>query len=240
MLIMRTLIWFIYFWLYLIFTIPYLFVVRMYDKRDEMYQKEVLVDKITKNWAKSLVNLTGSKVNIIGRENLDYEGPVVFVSNHQGNFDIPLLIAGISKPKGFIAKYELKKMPIINKWMEVMHCVFIKRNHPREALKAINEGIRIVKKGHSLVIFPEGTRSKGMKMGEFKPGSLRLATKAQVPIVPVTIKGSFKIMEANGWLMSPAEVDIHIEKPMLPSEYNEYDAKNLTNIVKEKIANNLS
>lgn len=236
---MRTIIWFLYFWLFAIFSIPVLFSVRLKEKRNQIYEKDVLTNKMATIWAKSLINLTGSRVNVIGSELVPQDQPVLFVSNHQGNFDIPLLLAAISKPKGFVAKIELKKLPIINKWMEALNCVFLKRSHPKEALKSINEGITILKNGYSLVVFPEGTRSKGKETGDFKSASLRLATKAQVPIVPVTINGSYKIIEANGGLIRPADVEIVISEPINPGEYRDYSANELMDKVENIIVENL-
>ncbi|PMU48000.1 1-acyl-sn-glycerol-3-phosphate acyltransferase, partial [Pseudomonas sp. GP01-A3] len=83
-----------------------------------------------------------------------------------------------NKPIGFIAKMEITKLPIVPGWMEQMHCVFMDRSDRRQSLKAIKDGVEKLKNGHSLVIFPEGTRSKGTQMGEFKSGSLHLATKS--------------------------------------------------------------
>ncbi|WP_200805876.1 lysophospholipid acyltransferase family protein [Desulfonispora thiosulfatigenes] len=239
MLIMRTLIWFLYFWLFLIFSIPLLFTVRLMEKRNQIYEKDVLVNKIATIWAKSLINLTGSRVKVTGTELIPTDGPVLFVSNHQGNFDIPLLLAAISKPKGFVAKIELKKMPLVNRWMQAINCVFIKRNHPKEALKSINEGIAVLRKGYSLVVFPEGTRSKGKNMNEFKSASLRLATKSGVPIVPITINGSYKIMEQNSGLIRPADVEITISEPINPQDFKSYDANELMHMLKTKIEENL-
>src|SRR5699024_1808110 len=93
-------------------------------------------------------------------------------------------------PHGFIAKVELTKFPIVSQWMKEMKCIFMDRSDRRQSLQSIKEGINILKNGHSMVIFPEGTRSKSDAMGEFKAGSMTLATKSGVPIVPITISGS--------------------------------------------------
>ncbi|MBU3803256.1 MAG: 1-acyl-sn-glycerol-3-phosphate acyltransferase, partial [Candidatus Cellulosilyticum pullistercoris] len=142
---------------------------------------------------------------------------VVFISNHQGNFDIPLLMGYIDMPKGFISKIEAKKIPIVAKWMELIHCVFMDRSTLKGSAGAIIEGIKTLKAGHSLVIFPEGTRSKSDHMGEFKSASFKLATKPGIPIVPVTIDGSYKIMEQNHNKIKPAHVKITIH-PMIETK----------------------
>jgi len=111
----------------------------------------------------------------------------------------------------------MKKIPVVRTWMGLMHCVFMERGNLRKAAEAISEGIKILKSGYSMVLFPEGTRSKGNHMNEFKAGGFKLATKPEVPIVPVTIKGSYKLMELNNSKIKPAEIEIYIH-PMIPTE----------------------
>ena len=114
---------------------------------------------------------------------------------------------------GFISKIEVEKIPVVKTWMTFMHCVFMDRSNVRKSGEAIIKGIRNLKAGFSIVIFPEGTRSKGDKMAEFKAGSFKLATKAKCPIVPITMNGSYKIMEhGNGPWIKKATVDFYIHK----------------------------
>lgn len=211
---LRTIIWFAYFWVLLVLIMPALIKVRALHKAEKLAERDLEVDRIVKKWARSLVKLSGTKVLVTGQEHVPAQGGVAFISNHQGNFDIPILLGYIDKPKAFIAKRELQKMPLISSWMYYMNCVFIDRGNARAGLKAIQEGAARLKQGYSQVIFPEGTRSRGIQMGEFKHGSFKLATKAQVPIVPVTIKGSYNIMETNGGLIKPAVVEVIISEPV--------------------------
>ncbi|MDS1029128.1 lysophospholipid acyltransferase family protein [Bacillota bacterium LX-D] len=236
---LRTLFWFIYFWIFLILVLPDLIKVRSLDRAHKIQEKDRAVDQIVKKWARSLVNLTGSKVTVTGAENIPSQGSVVFISNHQGNFDIPILLGFIDKPKAFIAKKELKKMPFISSWMRYMNCIFMDRSSARAGLKAIQEGIAVLRKGYSLVIFPEGTRSRGNQIGEFKPGSFKLALKAGVPIVPVTIKGSYNIMETNGWMIKPANVQVIISEPVSITNLSKEETDRLPEKVKNIIASKL-
>ena len=232
---LKTIIWFIYFWCYLIIILPNLIKVRALHRAKKIEQRDLEVDRIVKKWARSLVNLSGSKVVVTGEEHVPTQGGVVFISNHQGNFDIPILLGYIEKPKAFIAKKELKKLPLISSWMYYMNCVFMDRSSARAGLKAIQEGVAFLKQGYSQIIFPEGTRSRGDQLGEFKPGSFKLATKAGVPIVPVTIKGSYNIMEANGNLIKPAVVEMFISEPVptagLSKEETEQLPEKVRNII---------
>jgi 1-acyl-sn-glycerol-3-phosphate acyltransferase len=233
---LRTIIWFLHFWGYLILIMPSLLKVRALHRAKKIEMRDREVDRIVKKWARSMVNFSGSKVIVTGGEHIPPRGGVVFISNHQGNFDIPILLGFIDKPKAFIAKKELKKFPLISSWMYYMNCVFMDRSSARAGLKAIQEGVAFLKQGYSQIIFPEGTRSWGDQLGEFKPGSFKLATKAEVPIVPVTIKGSYNIMEANGGLIKPAVVEVFISEPVPTIGLSKKEVEQLPEKVRNIIA----
>ncbi|HBK69679.1 MAG TPA: 1-acyl-sn-glycerol-3-phosphate acyltransferase [Firmicutes bacterium] len=233
----RTLIWFIYFWFYLFLSLPDLIRIKyLARKGQETKLNTILFNKVGK-WARSLVRLAGGKVAVTGGENVPSSGPVLFVSNHQGNFDIPILLGFITKPKAFIAKMETKKLPLVSSWMTFMKCIFIKRDNLRQSLKAIQQGAKALTSGQSLVIFPEGTRSKSSQLGAFKPGSFKLALEAQVPIIPVTINGSYKLMERQGIIIQPAKVEVVIAAPVFPPE--KITAQELASQIREIIKTNL-
>jgi 1-acyl-sn-glycerol-3-phosphate acyltransferase len=207
---LRSIVWYTNFALSLVIKIPQGYKVERLLKAGKISEADAYVHKAATSWAISHVKMSGAKVKVFGEENIPADIPVLFVSNHQSNFDIALFMSHINKPKGYIAKIEMKKIPVLRTWMEYMHCVFMERGTPRKAAEAISEGIKILKRGYSMVLFPEGTRSKGDHMNEFKAGAFKLATKSGVPIVPVTIKGSYKLMEQNNSKIRPAEVEIYI------------------------------
>ncbi len=235
----RTIRWFIYFWYSLIALIPDMKNANKLDEQGDIAKKDQLVYEKASNWAKTLVELTDTKVNIIGEDNIPKDEAVLFVSNHQGNFDIPILLGFINKPKAFVAKEELRKLPLLRTWMEYMNCIFLNRSNNRESIKAIKQGINNLKQGYSMVIFPEGTRSKDGNLGEFKPGALKLATKSKCRIVPVTINGSKNIMTKGSFIIKPAEVEVIISKPMEIEEGMDKDTKALTENIRNIIKANL-
>ncbi len=234
---MRTLIWFASFWVTTLYKSFHILKIKSLMKKGLIVEKRNYAYKIAQQWAKNLIFLTGSKVKIIGLENIPTHGAVLFASNHQGNFDIPLLLSNLPCPVGFVAKIELKKLPIVSTWMKLLECVFIDRKDIRQSLRTISEATEILKSGQSMVIFPEGTRSKSHEMDAFKPGSLKLATKAGVPVIPVTISGSYKIMESNNNKIKPAHVKIIISKPINPTELDK--STDLTVTVFNSIKENL-
>ncbi|MDM5154793.1 lysophospholipid acyltransferase family protein [Bacillus sp. DX1.1] len=199
-------------------------------------EKDRLVYKTTNWFGKKMVRVTGSTVQVNGLENVPQDKPVLVVSNHQSNMDIAVLLGYLNKPIGFVSKAEIKKFPLVPTWMELMNCVFMDRSNRRQSLQAIKDGIEFLKQGHSIVIFPEGTRSKGNEMGEFKAGSFHLAVKAGVAILPVTVNGTYKMFEANGNRMKPANATITISKPITAEQYESMDIKELTKYTQDVIA----
>ncbi|MBN2797226.1 MAG: 1-acyl-sn-glycerol-3-phosphate acyltransferase [Clostridia bacterium] len=233
----RTITWYIYFWLYQLFALPKYFVLKSKSHKGHNITDEVYTETV--KWARSLIKLAGGKVSVEGLENIPTEGPVVFVANHQGNFDIPTLIGYLNRPIGFIAKAETEKMPIVGGWMKNMRCVFLDRENPRAALKAIKSGIEIVKSGHAIVIFPEGTRSVDGKVDEFKPGSFKLAMKAEAMIVPVTISGTYDMMPKGSKRIKPAEVKLTISEPIPSTGYESTESYILREKVRDVIISKL-
>lgn len=193
-----------------------------------------LIHTEPQKWAAGIMKRTGSSVAITGLEKLP-DGPVLFVSNHEGNFDIPVLLSSIPKPFGFISKKEVNKFPIIPMYMEQMNCVFLDRTDRRSALKSITDTIEKLKEGHSILIFPEGTRSKGEEMGEFKSGFMRIAKDAGVSIIPIAIQGTSDIMEKNNNKVLPANVRVQLLDPISPEMIEMLDSKKAIELVRSRI-----
>lgn len=235
----RTIKWFIGFWVSLVALLPKARRVKKLDEEGKKRERDRIVDEVVPNWARKLLDLSGSTVIVEGEEHLPKDEAVLFISNHQGNFDIPLLLGFIDKPKAFMAKKEMEKMPLVSTWMKYMQCVFMDRDNPRESLKAIKKGTEKLKEGYSMVIFPEGTRSEDGKLKEFKNGAFKLATKSGVPIVPVTLSGSDKIMKKGTVIIKPARVKISIAPPVYMTDEYVKDTKLLSERVKAAIEQNL-
>lgn len=195
---------------------------------------DALIHSEPQKWAAGIMKRTKSKIEIDGLENLP-EGPVLFISNHEGNFDIPVLLSTIPKPFGFISKKEVKKLPIIPVYMEEMNCVFLDRTDRRSSFKSITDSVEKLKSGHSILIFPEGTRSKGEGIGEFKSGFMRIAKDAGVPIVPIAIHGTSYIMEKNNNKIRPAHVKVQVLTPYDVEFIKETDAKTLIPLIHSKV-----
>ena len=186
--------------------------------------KSVLPYKFAQFWAKTVIALSGCSMTVTGMEMIPKKGSVCFVSNHVGIFDIILALAYTGRPFGFIAKKELLLLPGINLWILFLGGLFIDRKKPRKALKTINSGIQRIKSGGSMLIFPEGTRSRGKELGPFHPGSLKLATQSEAIIVPMAINGSYEVFEKT-YRVNAAPVSVRFLNPVYTAEMILQDRK---------------
>ncbi|MBC7959740.1 MAG: 1-acyl-sn-glycerol-3-phosphate acyltransferase [Vallitaleaceae bacterium] len=230
---MRTVITFATFGAYLLVSLIFEIKYKILGRRGKIKEQEAYLHKVTRNWAQIMIKSTGSTVDVLGIENLP-ERNVLFVGNHQGYGDIPLMLGYIPNLKGLVAKVELQKVPIMNRWMTRLGCLFLDRSSLRQSMEMILKGIEMLKNGKNLVVFPEGTRSKGNTVGEFKKGSLQLAVKSGAPVVPITINGSYKIYEETGKIRKAA-MKIIIHPAIYMDDLSTDEKKNLAEIVKKII-----
>ena len=192
-----TIITFAYVIVSMIFLVPFGVIAVVFHFLGLRKPMKQVIHWIAKGWGLAIINIIGCSVTVTGRENIPKKGGVCFVSNHCGYFDIVLLLAYSGRHVGFVAKKELAFVPFLNIWIYMIGGFFIDRSSARKAIRTINKGVERVKAGGGLIIFPEGHRSKGQGLLPFRPGSLKLATMAEVPIVPVALKGSYEIFEKN-------------------------------------------
>lgn len=222
---------------YLLYSIPKLLKMKKLSKEIPLAKRDELLHRTPKYWSRMIMKITGSKVTVTGKH-LIPEGPVLFIANHEGDFDVPVLLGFIEKPFGFVSKMEVKKVPVLSSWMEVMNCVFLDRKDRRQAIRSIRNGVNLLKQGHSMIIFPEGTRSKGGPVSAFKAGSFRLAKDAGVPIVPISIKGTSDVFEKNNRMVRPSAINITVGQPIPPETIQNIELKELAELVREIIIAN--
>jgi 1-acyl-sn-glycerol-3-phosphate acyltransferase len=233
---LKTISWFTYLWWSML--IPRFRLIKL-NRQGNITERDACAHAIARRWAQSGLAMNGSAIHVSGIENIPETGGVLFVANHQSNFDIPILVGHVPRDKGFIAKLELLKVPTFSRWMKYIGCIFIDRKDPRQSLTAINEASERLKAGHSLVIFPEGTRSADGTVAPFKAGGLRLAMKAKVPIVPVTISGSKNIMPKGTSLIRSASVKVVISAPLVQEDLKGMDSNQISEKVRAVIISNL-
>jgi len=205
----------------------------------EMERERAAILKATTTWGSKLSQLMGIDITVIGRENLPKEGPVLYVSNHQGYADIVVLCAALDTIQfSFVTKMELAKVPLYGRWIDRVRAIFMAREDLRASLQSIKNGIEYIQMGFSLLVFPEGTRSHGPKMGEFKAGAFKLATKPGVPIVPVSLNGTYRTFEERG-VMTGGKVQILIHPPVPTKGITREQERDLPEQIKEIIQGGL-
>lgn len=232
---MRTIIWFSYFTLYLVFLIPRTKRVESMLKRGEYKKANLIINSTVQTWANNLLKAAGVTVTVSGKEYLP-KGPALFASNHQGNFDIPILLCKLGPLMPILAKKEMQRFPIIRSWMKFFNCIFMNRQDPRQSLQCLKQAQTLLEEGQSVIIFPEGTRSKGGPMGEFKPGALRCALKSGMPIVPIAIQGSYLAMESHGFWIHPAKVHLTILPPIPTKDLSKEKTKTISQEIQKTIS----
>lgn len=167
------------------------------------------------------------KLEVSGKEKIPpSDEPLCFVANHQSILDIPAVVGALHILAGFIAKKELKRVPVLNSWINALHCVYIDRSSARSSVEAILQGVENIKNGMPMFIFPEGTRSKTGKLGEFKTGSLKLATRSKATIVPLAIAGTRQALEAKKGIKKIL-VKVSVGNPIPTKDLSEEELKEL-------------
>jgi len=236
MAIIHTIIWFAYFWLYLIAALPLLFYVRWQKEKGNIARHDEVTRSVVHNWSRRLLKLAGAKITVTGEQNLpDNALPAVYVANHQGYFDIPMVLGYLGGAKALVAKKEIKKLPLIRSWMEELGCVFIDRENPRASMTALNDAAALVAQGYPIVVFPEGTRSKTGEMADFKAGAFRIAQKNSAPVVPFFIDKTDFLLERNHWRIKGGDVAIGILPMIDTSEYAREDWKALPQLAENMV-----
>lgn len=204
------------------------------EKHGRIKERDALVRPIVQDWAQKLIYNTKSTVEVIGSENVPKNQSIVLIGNHQSYMDIPLLLGFIDTPLAFISKAEILKVPIIARAMKQMQCEFMERNNPRQSLQTILKAIENIKNGYSTVIFPEGTRSKGGPVIDFKPGSFKLAFKSGAPIVPISIDGTWRLYEDKKRI-NAGHIRLTIHKPIETSKLTKEEMHELPEKIRDII-----
>lgn len=169
-----------------------------------------VIGRMTPGWARGLARAWGLSVEAYGAEHIDPAQTYVLMSNHQSHVDIVALFEALPILPGFLAKKELRSIPLFGRAMEVGGHVFIDRTKRTEARVAIAEAAAQVRRGSSIVIFPEGTRADSPGVKPFKKGGFHLAKQAGVPIVPIGIRGSASVLPKHDWRLYPGRIEVHI------------------------------
>ena len=190
-------------------------------------------------WARTILFVSRVKIRTTGVENLDKEKSYIFMANHQSNFDILAVFAGLPFQFRWLAKAELFRIPIFAQGMRGCGYISIDRKNRESAFKSLNEAADKIKNGASVMIFPEGTRSRDGKLLPFKKGGFVLARNAGVPITPIVITGSLEIMPKTRLRIKSGEISITILPQINTALYKDQDKEVLMDLVREKLSDAL-
>jgi len=197
------------------------------------------VHKIASLWARILLWLANTSVEVIGREHVRTDRPHIFIANHQSDFDILIVLAHIPGQFRWIAKKELFKIPIFGTAMRNAGYIELDRQNHERALKSLAEAAQKIREGKSVVTFPEGTRSKDGTVKPFKQGMFHLAIDSGVPIVPISIIGAGEIMPKRSLNVKPGRITMVIDRPVEVTGYTKETRGELIERVRNIIIGNL-
>ncbi len=231
----RTIIWNFLFWVIMIFSQLFMPIIFILTKMGKIDTRSRFVTALAHWWTDVLIKLSGSTLEITGEENIPDDHSYCIISNHQGFFDIPVIVRTIPWTVGFVAKKELAKVPLLSMWMKAIGVVFLDRTNRRSAIKVMQTASEKVKQGHPMVIFPEGTRSQGGPVAPFKQASLKLATIAKTKIIPITVNNTYQIIEGKEKGINPAKITVHVHPVIDIEKLSEDEVLNLADTLREII-----
>ncbi|MCU0417063.1 MAG: 1-acyl-sn-glycerol-3-phosphate acyltransferase [Cytophagaceae bacterium] len=188
-------------------------------------------------WAPGITILAGTK--LVFRSSIPLNqipSPVIVIANHTSVMDIPYLFQVLPQNLYFIGKKELKKVPFIGWYMMAMGMIFIDRTNKEKSIASIQQAADMVKKGKSVVTFPEGTRSPDGALGIFKNGTFHMAIEAKAPILPVFIHGAHTVWPATHFQIKPQTVTVSIGTPIVTEDWTLTDIMHYNRLSREAVS----
>lgn len=213
--------------------IPFCYVLR------KLFGYKGIIYPVAQACCRLFVRSSGARVHITGLENLAPDKTYLFAANHQSNIDPPILFAYLNRDMGAIAKKELLKVPLFKMGFELVHIVPIDRRNRQAAIESTRRGAQELMNGHSIIAFPEGTRSKDGSVDQFKKGVFHMAIEANVIIAPVALHDTMMVMKKGVKAAKRADVICEILEPVDPKQFNG-DADKLAEHLQQMIASRLN
>jgi 1-acyl-sn-glycerol-3-phosphate acyltransferase len=190
-------------------------------------------------WSRLNLAATGLRPEYSGLENASKSTPCIFLANHQSTLDIWLLLMILPFSTRFVAKDSLFRLPILGWALRASGFIPIDRSNRTSALRSLEKAVNKIRDGRSIVLFPEGTRSRDGRMGRFKKGAFYLALKAGVPVVPVSLRGTFNALPPGMYRIHKGPVVVRVHPPIDVAPYLPDDIKGLSSIVRATIIGGL-
>jgi 1-acyl-sn-glycerol-3-phosphate acyltransferase len=184
-------------------------------------------------WSWLILKTTGVRVRLVGIDALDQSRSYVFAANHQSIYDIPILFASLPFQLRIVAKESLGRIPFLGWHLRRTGHLLVDRSKPGAGI--VKKMSRLVGKHHSLIVFPEGTRSVDGAVARFKGGPFVLAVEAGLPIVPVSIRGSRHVMMKGRLMVCPGEVTVTVHAPIETTSLSREVVRQTADGVRERV-----
>jgi len=176
--------------------------------------------------ARGILKACGVKLSVTGLEKVDFSRSHIYVSNHASFFDIPAVIAGIPDQIRIVYKKELEKIPIFGWGLKFGKTyISIDREKGQNAIQSLDMAAEKIRRGASVILFAEGTRTPDGRLQPFKRGAFNLALRAGIPVVPLTIKGSYGILPRHSMRIKPGTISLVLDEPIEPPNSNGKDVE---------------
>lgn len=191
-------------------------------------------------WAPGILAIGPWRVEVEGREHIDWSQPYFFAANHQSSLDIPVLFRALPIPLYFVVKQELRRSPFLGWYVAAMGMIFVDRGSPDKARRSVERAAKAVQAGKSVLIFPEGTRSPDGRLRRFKAGGFEAAIAGDIPVVPVAVDGTQRAHPANApFRIRWARLRVVLGDPITPASCD-HDRHTLANRTRDAIAAKLA
>ncbi|MDY6824858.1 MAG: lysophospholipid acyltransferase family protein [Thermodesulfobacteriota bacterium] len=175
--------------------------------------------QLARMWSRVILTVTGVRTSIKGKEKIDKRQSYIIISNHQSHFDIPALIIRLGVQYRWIIKKEIRKVPLFGYALDASKNIFIDRSDRQSAMESINTGVERLPEGVGVLFFAEGSRSPDGKIQKFKKGGFTVAIQKGLPILPVTVNGSRRILPKHTLVFSSGKIELVIGDPILTQGY---------------------
>jgi 1-acyl-sn-glycerol-3-phosphate acyltransferase len=195
-----------------------------------------LVIHVGRFWSRTMLATSGAHVTVHGHQHTRTHAPCIFIANHQSIVDVWVMLSLVPPNTRFAAKHELFRIPVLGWALANTGCIPINRGNRTEAIRSLGVAAERIRTGRSVVLYPEGTRSRDGSLQPFKKGAFHLAVQAGVPIVPVAITGSFDVVPPGRLRVTPGPVEVFIEPPIDVTPYQPGDHAGLLRVVHASIA----
>lgn len=199
------------------------------------------IDRVIRAWSRTWLSVSGTDLTIVGQEVIEYDKSYIVVANHQSTLDIMACFVAVPLPIRYLAKKELFRIPVLAQGMRAVGIIEVDRAARSAVHAEVNRKSKeLVEKGRSLIIYPEGTRPRDGVLDPFKKGAFTMAIASQLPVLPVTIHGTYEAWPPGTLRVRGGPVTVLVDKPILTEGLQPADSGDLRNEVYTIIANRVS